>query len=99
MLKRIAAASFVLGIVALPPPSFAQTACAPRGDIVEKLKEKYGEDQRGMGLGGKEAVIELWSSEETGSWTIMMTRPNGVTCILGAGDSWMDAPPDPGPEA
>ena len=98
MNTRIALAGLVIGIVSLPPPASAQNACAPRVDIVEKLKEKYGEDQRGLGLGGKKSVIELWSSEKTGTWTIVMTRPSGVTCILAAGDTWMEAPPVPEPE-
>lgn len=99
MVKRIALAGFIGAIVALPPPASAQTACAPRGDIVEKLKDKYGEVQRGMGLGGTTAIVEIWSSEKTGTWTIVMTRPNGTTCILAAGDNWSESPEEPGPEA
>ena len=98
MVTRIALATLVAGVIALPAPASAQSACAPRVDIVEKLKEKYGEDQRGLGLGGKKSVIELWSSDKTGTWTIVMTRPNGVTCIVAAGDTWMEAPPVPEPE-
>lgn len=101
MIERIAlaAAAAVFGVTALPLSASAQSACAPRDAIVEKLKEKYGEDQRGLGLGGKKSVIELWSSEKTGTWTIVMTRPNGTTCIVAAGDAWLEAPPTEGPEA
>jgi hypothetical protein len=32
-------------------------------------------------------LVELFASPETGSWTILVTRPDGVTCLLAAGHS------------
>jgi len=66
--------------------------------MVVKLKKKYGESERGMGLSGTEVLIEVWSSEKTGTWTIVMTRPNGIACVMAAGDSWTSAPAEKGPE-
>ena len=34
------------------------------------------------------AVVEIYSSEETGTWTILMTRPDGMSCLLAAGQRW-----------
>ncbi len=34
-------------------------------------------------------VIELFTAE-SGSWTILITMPGGVTCMMGSGEGWED---------
>ena len=68
---------------------FAQTRnCAPRDAVVERLAEGYGESRQSMGLGANNSVIEVFASEETGTWTITMTSPNGITCLVASGQSF-----------
>ena len=66
----------------------AQMACGTRDSVVEKLGEKYGEVRRGGGLAGPTAIFEIWASDVTGTWTILKTTPNGLTCIMAVGDGW-----------
>ncbi len=68
----------------------AQTTCGTRDAIVKKLDEIYGEVRRGGGLAGPTAIYEIWASEATGTWTILKTTPNGLTCILAVGTAWHD---------
>lgn len=68
------------------------SVCGTRTDVVKKLAAKFGELQQGAGLINKNRVLELWLSEETGSWTILMTRADGKTCIMAAGEHWKDQP-------
>ncbi len=67
----------------------AQFACGTRDSVVEKLGEKYGEVRRGGGLAGPTAIFEIWASEATGTWTILKTTPNGLTCVMAVGDGWL----------
>ncbi len=105
MFKRIATAALIFGMTALAPPlaapATAQTLCAPREAIIERLSTTFGEIKIGVGLQGQTAIYEVWTSETTGSWTILQTRPNGVTCIMAAGEIWRtsDKVPLPDPEA
>lgn len=62
--------------------------CAPRDAVVERLAEGYGESRQSMGLGANNAVIEVFASEETGTWTITVTTPNGLTCLVASGQSY-----------
>lgn len=62
--------------------------CAPREAVVERLAERYGEARQSMGLGGNNAVIEVFASEETGTWTITVTMVNGMTCLLASGQAF-----------
>ncbi len=92
MYKRILTTSaLILGMAANgPPEAQAQMACGARDSVVAKLGEKYGEVRRGGGLAGPTAIFEIWASEATGSWTILKTTPNGLTCIIAVGDAWQD---------
>lgn len=62
--------------------------CAPRPDIVARLQGRYTEAQVGYGLLGDSQALEVWVSEETGSFTILLTLPNGLSCLVAAGDNW-----------
>ncbi len=68
----------------------AQTVCGTRDSIVAMLGDKYGEVRKGGGLAGETAILELWVSEATGTWTILKTTPNGLTCFVAVGDNWQD---------
>jgi hypothetical protein len=41
-----------------------------------------------MGLGANNAVVEVFASEETGTWTITVTMPSGLTCLVASGQSF-----------
>lgn len=65
----------------------AQTACAPRDTVVDRLAERYGETRQSMGLGANNAVIEVFASTG-GSWTITVTTANGTTCLIASGQAF-----------
>lgn len=67
-------------------PVAAQTMlCAEREMVVAELTDRYGEEVRGMGLAHQNRIVEVFVSEETGTWTITVTSPNGTTCLMAAG--------------
>lgn len=71
-------------------PAFAQNArnCAARELIVNRLAEGYGETRQSIGLGENNAVIEVFASDETGTWTITATSPSGQTCLVASGEAF-----------
>ncbi len=72
----------------------AQTACGKRADMVEDMRQIYGEVRRGYGVSISEgSVFEVWASDVTGTWTILKTYPNGVACVVEVGENWHDAEP------
>ena len=60
-------------------------SCAPREDAVAYLADEYGESRQGIGLSSDGTVMEMFSSTETGTWTITVTRPDGTTCMIASG--------------
>ena len=62
------------------------TSCAPTVDLHDQLLQKYGEERLFAGLSGQ-SVIELWSNPETGTWTIIVSTPEGMSCLLASGEN------------
>lgn len=62
--------------------------CAERARIVERLATGFGETRRSLGLAANNAVMEVFASEETGSWTITVTLANGMTCLVASGQNF-----------
>lgn len=75
-----------LGLAA--PAMAAGRNCAPRDTVVDRLAEGYGETRRSIGLGANNAVMEVFASDETGTWTITVTLPNGMTCLVASGQAF-----------
>lgn len=73
----------------------AQAVCGKREDIVKQLEEKYGETRNGMGVQQGRGVVEVYSSAETGSWTILVTNARGMSCLMAAGEAWENEDPKP----
>ena len=71
--------------------AFAQTSCGPRVEMTERLMGTYGEAFSGGGLQDGQAVFEVWTSEKDGTWTILMTRADGTSCVMAAGTDWQKA--------
>lgn len=65
-----------------------QASCGQRTQVVERLQSKYGETRQSVGLAANNGVVELYASETSGTWTIVITMPNGMTCLVAAGDSF-----------
>jgi len=67
----------------------AQTAtCADHATVVERLAVHYGESRQSIGLATDNAMVEVFASPQTGTWTITLTRPGGPTCLVAAGQSY-----------
>ena len=76
-------------LTACVAPSYAQNRnCGTRENIIERLVEKYGEELFGAGLTHTRGLLEVYVSPETGTWTILMSFPNGQSCLLQAGEYW-----------
>lgn len=59
--------------------------CGVRAQVVEQLRTRFGEERRAMGLAGHNRIMELFVSEQTGSWTITVTGIDGITCLIASG--------------
>jgi hypothetical protein len=78
-----------VGLALAAPAAGAQgRACAPRALVVERLAERYGETLVSMGMHSNSGLLEVYASEATGTWTILVTSPDGAACLIAAGEMW-----------
>ncbi|WP_239520692.1 hypothetical protein [Pseudooceanicola aestuarii] len=76
-------------MIPLPGLSQAQPrACAPRDQVVQRLGSTYGETRRSVGLGANNSMVEVFASDQSGSWTIVMTSPYGLSCLIASGQAF-----------
>ncbi|MDW3208164.1 MAG: hypothetical protein R8L07_21735 [Alphaproteobacteria bacterium] len=83
-------AAFVAALALAWPLKVADAqaaACGLRDSVVERLKIGFNETEAGYGVTGSGMVAELFVSD-SGSWTIVITRPDGISCLVAAGQSW-----------
>ena len=80
------------GVIMAHQAAHAQQGnCAQRSEVVERLNTKYGETRRSVGLAANNGVVETFASTESGTWTIVITLPNGMTCLVAAGNAFETA--------
>lgn len=56
--------------------------------MLERLAARYGESRRAIGLAAEARVVEVFASLETGTWTILVTLPNGLSCLVASGEAY-----------
>ena len=68
-------------------------ACLPTADAHARLADAYGEARIMAGLSDRGAILEIWIAPEGGTWTALITTPDGVSCQVDAGQVHTVAPP------
>lgn len=83
----------------LAAPAPAQTLpCAPAAAMNAELASKYGEHPVAAGV-SKSGMVYVTANPESGTFTVLLRRPDGVSCILVAGRGWAQhEPANPGRE-
>ena len=84
----LALAGSLATLAAAPADAQGARHCGDRDRIVARLAESFGESRQSIGLGANNSVMEVFASTETGTWTITVTMPNGVTCLIATGQAF-----------
>jgi hypothetical protein len=67
-------------------------SCATRAKVLQHLSHKYSEAPIAIGLAENGGVIEVLTSGQGGTWTIIITMPDGTSCMVAAGEDWEQLP-------
>ena len=63
-------------------------ACDERKRVLDNLFRSYSEIVVAQGLAANGNMFEVLSSENGETWTVISTSPNGISCLLAAGEDW-----------
>lgn len=94
-MTRTILAGFGLIALALPHGVANATAmqgnnCGSRNTVLDYLSVKYSEKPVTMGVAANGSLIEVLSSRKGATFTIIVTVPDGKTCMVAAGEGWED---------
>lgn len=94
MFKRILGLGLVFGMASTAPPAWA-ASCGDRDVMVDKLESGYAERLTAGGLQKTRpaaTMLEVWASEETGTFTVLVTHANGISCVVATGSEFFHIP-------
>ncbi|MCZ6481810.1 MAG: hypothetical protein O6757_00975 [Alphaproteobacteria bacterium] len=63
----------------------AQMFCVERGDMLDRLASEYGEELIAVKMMEEYGLLEVLKSPTKGTWTLLLTRPGGISCVLATG--------------
>jgi hypothetical protein len=95
MVRGIVAAVLALSVVSLDAVPVGAAECMPREMLVSQLNEKFSETRVAFGLAGDQSnqrLVEIYAAD-AGTWTVIISDPRGIACIVIAGHSFTRPPP------
>ena len=87
-MTRLLFSGFLIALLLGPTITRAEGACAPRDIVLDRLASAFGETRQSIGLGPNNQMIEVFASRDTGTWTITVTQPTGMTCLVASGQAF-----------
>ncbi len=72
-----------------------QESCMSHEEAVAWLDERYGEQVIGRGLADRGRVMFEIFTGPKGTWTLLVSAPEGPSCIIADGFDWQQLTPRP----
>lgn len=68
--------------------------CDQRARVIGHLAQKYQETPVAIGVTASGGMVEVLTTGDGGTWTIILSNPNGTSCLVAAGEGWRALPFD-----
>ena len=87
-------ATTIAAVVLLGPlGALAQTQtqaqhCDQRAKVLGHLAQKYHEAPIAVGVTSSGGIVEVLTTGDGHTWTIILSNPNGTSCLIAAGEGW-----------
>ena len=78
----------VLGIVGNFMSAETEQRCEQKRTVLQYLSNEYSEKPVAMGVAENGGLIEVLTSHKGNTFTIIVTSPEGETCMVAAGEDW-----------
>jgi hypothetical protein len=93
LLNTLIAATLSLSLqLGASAPATAQSVCMTHAEVEKQLGTNFAESPIALGLASNGSVFEIFSKADGTSWTMVITQPNGVSCLLAEGEAWESVP-------
>ena len=71
-----------------PAMGYSPIKCVDRDVALENLAKKYSEAPVAGGITSTGGLVELLTTRGGSTWTIIVTTPQGMSCLVTAGEGW-----------
>ena len=91
MMMRIAVPALLAAGICLAPAARAETlpeGCLNPKEIARRLGDVYAERPVAYGMQTNRTLMQIFASDDGATWTVVMTHPTGVSCIVADGVLW-----------
>ena len=85
----------ILGALFTPFDARAQPQCDARGEVLRVMAENYGETPAALGVTNNGGLVEVLTTADGSTWSIIVTTPQGLSCLVAAGEGWRAVPATP----
>jgi len=92
--NSVTAAILLAGLLPLlssASPSLAEPSaqtCADRDTLLRHLSSKFSELPVAVGVTAGGGLVEVLTTGDGGTWTILVTSSRGWSCLMAAGEAW-----------
>ncbi len=69
-------------------PAQAAPQCDERTNVLRILSDKYKETPVAIGVTNSGGLVEVLTSSDRTTWSIILTTPQGMSCLVAAGENW-----------
>ncbi len=83
MKKLVVAISLLMG---MPSLAMAQTICIDRTDMLDRLAAEFEEHLAEVKMIKDQGLVEILKSSTKGTWTVILTKPSGTSCVIATGE-------------
>ncbi len=85
--------AFTAALFAAPADgAVQQIPCNQRNDVLGLLAQKYQELPIAVGVTNRGGLVEVLSTGDGKTWTIIISSPDGEACMVAAGEGWRVLP-------
>lgn len=86
--------ALTLAALVAASPAVAQE-CVLSSVAYESLADTYGEQRVTISIMPDGQIIEFWANPDTRTWSLFVTRPDGISCGIGNGVGYETFPAKP----
>ena len=91
-LIRYATTLLAVALFLVSSAAVAQVPCGQRDKVVESFAVKYKEAPIAAGVSSNGRLIEVLSAHDGDTWTLIVTSPDGNSCMIASGQGWRAKP-------
>ncbi len=82
-------------MISAPAAGQQSVPCNDRAVALKFLADKYDEEPVARGLTNRGHMMELFVSKDGYTWTLLVSQPNDLACLIAAGEGWRPVEPKP----